>query len=163
MTYSYYLSLGSNINPKILYLKKAIDQLNQIGKIIKKSNIYLTQPWGDKDQPEFYNAMIEYQSELSPEKLLAKIKKIEYDIGRRKTYKWGPRKIDIDLIFCQGIVLSKNNFNLPHIEFNNRLFILKLMAELNKDYIVDGTKKSIKYFLKNCPDKSKIKKMDLVW
>ena len=120
MTYSYYLSLGSNINPKILHLKKAIDQLNKIGRINKKSNIYLTQPWGDKDQPEFYNVMIEYQSELSPLKLLDKIKKIEYEIGRRKTYKWGPRKIDIDLIFCKGIVLAEKKLHLQEKEALSR-------------------------------------------
>ena len=163
MIYNYYLSLGSNIEPKILFLRKSIDRLNKVGKVKKKSNIYLTQPWGETNQPEFYNAMIEYQSKLAPENLLDAIKDIEYNIGRKRRNKWGPREIDIDIIFCKGMVLNKKKLNIPHKDFNKRLFILELMCELDKTYIVDGTKKTVEYFLKICSDKSEIKKADLVW
>jgi 2-amino-4-hydroxy-6-hydroxymethyldihydropteridine diphosphokinase len=163
MIYSYYLSLGSNIDPKILYLKKAFNRLKNIGEIKKKSCIYLTESWGEKDQPDFLNVMIKFKTRLSPVELLVEIKNIEAEIGRKKTYRWGPREIDVDIIFCKGVTINKNNLRIPHKEFSKRLFILKLMAELDRNYRVEGTGKAIDYFLKHCPDKSKIEKMDLLW
>ena len=107
--------------------------------------------------------MIEYQTTYSPEKLLEKIKNIEHEVGRRKSYKWGPREIDIDLIFCKDMIIKKKNLTIPHKEFSNRFFILGLMAEIDEAYIVEGTGKSIKYFLDICPDKSKIEKVIEMW
>ena len=163
MIYSYYLSLGSNIGQKLSYLKKALNKLNEIGSIKRKSTIYQSKAWGYKDQPDFFNGMVEYQSKLCPEKLLVKIKEIEHEIGRRNTGRWRQREIDIDIIFCKGITVNKSELHIPHKEFDKRLFVLVLMAELDESYVVEGTNKTIKYFLRNCPDKLKPVRVDLQW
>ena len=104
MNYNYILSLGSNIEPRHEYLVKASTALNSIGNIIKKSSIYETEAWGNKNQPKYYNAIINFESLLPPRKLLQAIKEIENSIGRKKTSKWGPREIDIDIIIIKNYI-----------------------------------------------------------
>ena len=77
MIYNYFLGLGSNVDPKIDNLKKACDQLSKSGRIIRKSALYETQAWGNKKQANFYNATVNYESLLLPQKLLKEIKNIE--------------------------------------------------------------------------------------
>lgn len=155
--------MGSNIEPRGDYLTKAADKLNSIGKIIKKSSIYETEAWGYKNQSKFYNAILKYESLLSPRKLLRSLKSIEKSLGRNKSFKWGPREIDIDIIFCQEYTSDEPDLKIPHPEFATRRFVLEPMLEVDKDYILSDSNKSITDFLTSCEDQSGIYKLDLSW
>jgi 2-amino-4-hydroxy-6-hydroxymethyldihydropteridine diphosphokinase len=163
MTLKYYLGLGSNIEPKLQHLKDALSSLEDYGSIIKKSSVYCTQPWGRTEQPEFYNAVIEYHTVLAPAELLHKIKIIENKIGRRPSYRWGPREIDIDIIFCDLIRVLKGGLQVPHKHFHRRRFVLEPMAELNKDLQLHENLISINDLLNKCDDKSQVKKLNINW
>jgi 2-amino-4-hydroxy-6-hydroxymethyldihydropteridine diphosphokinase len=163
MTYNYILSLGSNIEPRKDYLLKASKKLNSIGNILKKSSIYETEPWGNKNQSNYYNAIVKFESFLSPTKLLQSLKSIERSIGRKKTFHWGPREIDIDIIFCRDYTLNEPDLKIPHPEFALRRYVLEPMAEVDKDYVSSDSNRSITEILALCKDQSGIYKLDLSW
>ena len=95
-----YLSIGSNLGDRINYLKKALEKLKQNNiQIIKSSNIIETEPYGYKEQGKFLNMAVEIDSDLEPFELMKLISKIESELGRIRTKRWGPRVIDIDIIF----------------------------------------------------------------
>ena len=159
----YFLSLGSNIEPKIQYMQTALDKLSKYGTIIKKSDIYQTKAWGERNQPDFYNAMIEFDSDLQPKILLEKIKQIEKDTGRTQTYFWGPREIDIDIIFCQDQTLNETDLKIPHPEYTRRRFILEPIIEIDEDYSHTGSENTITEHLRKCEDQSSVYKLDISW
>jgi 2-amino-4-hydroxy-6-hydroxymethyldihydropteridine diphosphokinase len=163
MTYTYILSLGSNIEPRHDNLSKAISQLSSIGSVIKKSSIYETEAWGDKDQSNFYNAIIKYNSPKDPRQLLTSIKDIEKLIGRQQTQHWGPREIDIDIIFCQDQTLNETDLKIPHPEYTRRRFVLEPILEIDEDYSHTGSDNTITEHLMECEDQSSVNKLDISW
>lgn len=163
MKYNYILGLGSNIEPRLDYLSNAISELSKIGSIIKKSSIYETEAWGNKNQSDFYNAIIKFKSSLDPRTLLIKIKHIEKYIGRKETTHWGPREIDIDIIFCDDHSYDESFLKIPHPEFSERRFILEPLVEIDADYSYYKSTKTINEILTNCKDQSSIYKLDLIW
>ena len=157
MIYKYYLGLGSNIEPRIQFLQKALEELNKIGKITKKSAIYETSPWGVQEQPNFLNAIIRFRSEQDPFDLLKSIKTIERKLGRRnQKEKWTAREIDIDILFSDKIFINKEFLTLPHQHFKDRNFVLIPMAELNDRYKPDNHNHNINHYRKNCFDNSNV-------
>jgi 2-amino-4-hydroxy-6-hydroxymethyldihydropteridine diphosphokinase len=163
MIYKYYLGLGSNIEPRLEYLIKACKQLTSGGKILKKSSLYQTEAWGEKDQEYFINAVIEFESALEPQNLLNEIKNIEKLLGRQQRTKWGPREIDIDILFCYNTAVDQTGLQIPHSRFRERRFVLEPMSELNSKFIVTPGGQTISYFLDSCPDQSYIKKLKAKW
>jgi len=163
MIYNYILSLGSNIEPRLTYLTQACELLLSIGHIRHKSSIYETEAWGHKDQAHYYNALIEFEAPLRPQILLQELKNIENKIGRSPSFHWGPREIDIDIIFCQDCTINEPNLQIPHPEFAQRRFILEPMLEINENYVITNTNKKIVDFLNNCQDPSDIQKLTINW
>ena len=164
MMYKYYLGLGSNIEPRYNFLQNAICELNYIGEIKKKSGIYESLPWGNTDQNKFLNAVVRFYSELDPFNLLSKIKIIEQRIGRKHNReKWGPREIDIDILFSDNIFIRKDVLKIPHEQFKNRNFVLVPMAELNSNYRPEYNGMDIKYFLDNKTDQSVVRQTNISW
>jgi 2-amino-4-hydroxy-6-hydroxymethyldihydropteridine diphosphokinase len=161
--YNYYLSLGSNISPRTRYMTTALAELAQIGSVVKKSSLYESEPWGKKNQPLFLNAIILFQTDLSPFILLQNIKQIEKKIGRTQTGRWGPRNIDIDIIFCSNLSIKNKELNIPHLRYKDRKFVLIPMMELDKSYRVDGISATIETVLKNCSDRSYIQAINTSW
>ncbi|HPD19020.1 MAG TPA: 2-amino-4-hydroxy-6-hydroxymethyldihydropteridine diphosphokinase [Candidatus Goldiibacteriota bacterium] len=140
-----YFSLGSNIGDKRKNLKNAIELLKKNNvKILKMSSIYETEPVCYKNQPYFYNACIKTKTTLKPLDLLCKIKKIEKQLGRVKTKKWGPRIIDIDILFYNNIIFKDRHLIIPHPEIVKRNFILIPLYEIEKNFIHPEKKLKIK-------------------
>ena len=155
MKYKYYLGLGSNIEPRFEFLKKAIIELNKIGNIAKKSAIYDSIPWGNKQQNNFINAVVRFYSDLNPFHLLSYVKEIEKKIGRNSHNEiWGPREIDIDILFADTICISKDYLTIPHKYFKQRNFVLKPMAELNSIYKPENNENDVEYYLEHSIDNS---------
>ncbi len=163
MNYSYILGLGSNIEPRHDYLLKAISELLKIGTVKKKSSIYETEAWGNKNQSDFYNAIIKFDSSLSPSALIKSIKKIEKLIGRKQTSHWGPREIDIDIIFCQDYTYDGSDLKIPHPQYAERRFILEPLLEIDENFVYFEGDKTIYDILSLCKDRSSIHKLDLIW
>ncbi|OEG62670.1 MAG: 2-amino-4-hydroxy-6-hydroxymethyldihydropteridine diphosphokinase [Halanaerobium sp. MDAL1] len=126
-----YLGLGSNIEPKVEYLKKAVIKLAEHDKIVvkKTSSLYLTKAYGYQDQADFINAVVHLKTALNPEKMLQTVLQIEKDLGRVRTKKWGPRTIDIDILFFGDLEYQSNDLIIPHPEIKKRAFVLIPLIE----------------------------------
>jgi 2-amino-4-hydroxy-6-hydroxymethyldihydropteridine diphosphokinase len=161
--YKYHLSLGSNIAPRSTHLKQAVDQLAEIGEIAAKSGIFETSPWGFTDQPNFLNANIRLYSACAPPELLVRIKAIEERMGREAGPRWGPRIIDIDIIWCDQIRLNEQDLALPHPHFQDRRFVLEPLREITETLQMSDGLTSVSDLLANCNDKSVVHKTEIIW
>ena len=139
---SIFLSLGSNIGDKAYNLKTALNKLSQILEIKKISSIYETEPLLHQDQDNFLNIITEVSYSQKAENLLTNIKDIEKKMGREATFRFGPRIIDIDIIFFNCQEINEDNLTIPHKEWKNRLFVIAPLYEI-LDKKIDQSKYNI--------------------
>jgi 2-amino-4-hydroxy-6-hydroxymethyldihydropteridine diphosphokinase len=126
-----YIGIGSNIGDRRANCLAAIDLLRQNGQtILKRSSSYETEPWGMEDQPRFINMAIEIETDLPPLGLLSLLKKIEKDMGRLYTGRWGPRVIDLDILLYEDLIITDTELQIPHPGVHERAFVLKPLAEI---------------------------------
>ncbi len=127
-----YIGLGSNIGDKERYLKEAISKISTEKniKIRKQSSFIITEPWGYLDQEDFLNAAIQIETALEPEELMDLLLKIECELNRERTIKWGPRTIDLDILMYDDVVSSNEKIILPHPRMHEREFVLKSLNEI---------------------------------
>ena len=145
-----YLSIGSNLGDRINYINKAIEKLKQNNiKIIKSSNIIETEPYGYKEQGKFLNMAVEIDSDLEPFELMELISRIESELGRIRTVRWGPRVIDIDIIFYDSLTINEPDLKIPHPDMQNRLFVLKPLQEIAPDFVHPVLNKTITELLES--------------
>jgi 2-amino-4-hydroxy-6-hydroxymethyldihydropteridine diphosphokinase len=132
--------LGSNIGDKPENIKKALALIEALGiaRLSAVSRIYRTPPWGVLDQGDFANACAIGETTLSPYELLAAVKKIEADMGREPSRRWGPRLIDVDILFLGDHTLDDPELTLPHKELFGRGFVLLPLAEIAPGLVLDG-------------------------
>lgn len=143
-----YLLLGSNLGNREKNIDNAINELKACGIIIsKKSSLYNTAPWGYAEQPEFLNQALECLTSLEPFELLKEIKSIEKKMGREKTVRYGPRIIDIDIIFYDDLILKSEKLTIPHPLMHERLFVLKPLSEIAPDFVHPELKLTVKQLL----------------
>ena len=148
-----FLLTGGNMGDRLQILEKALEEITiQIGAVIKKSSVYETAPWGIADQPAFLNQVLLVHSLLSPQDILKTILSIESNMGRKRNEKFGPRIIDIDLLFYNDLILQSPDLVIPHPEIANRRFVLVPLVELNKNFKHPVLKKSVFQLLNECPD-----------
>ena len=127
---SIYLSLGSNIGNRENNLKLALKELSEILRIKKISSIYETEPLLYQKQDNFLNIVVEVSYFDEAESLLKNIKAIEKKMGREATLRFGPRIIDIDIIFFNGQKINDESLTIPHKEWKNRLFVIAPLYEV---------------------------------
>lgn len=130
-----YFGIGTNLGDRTENLKNAIEALSRIGKILATSKIYETTAWGITEQDDFLNQVIIIDTNLKPQEILDAIQKIEKSLGRTPTIQWGPRLIDIDILFIADKVITEKNLTIPHPHIANRNFVLIPMMELEPDFI----------------------------
>jgi 2-amino-4-hydroxy-6-hydroxymethyldihydropteridine diphosphokinase len=130
-----YLGLGSNLGDRAGYLRRARENLAPEVKLLRASSVYETPPWGYSDQPAFLNQVVEVQTDLEPEALLAKLKGIESELGRVKNFRYGPRCIDLDILFYEHCVYQSERLTIPHPSLAERAFVLVPMNELAPNFI----------------------------
>jgi len=158
-----YLSLGSNIKNKRKNLQNAIKLLKKNNiKILKISSLYKTEPVGYKNQPYFFNICIKAKTTLNPKELLYIIKKIEKQMGRKSHVKWGPRIIDIDILFYNNIILKGKQLTIPHPEIKNRKFVLIPLNEVVKKIYYSNKYLILKNIIKNNKFKEGVKKIGVL-
>ena len=129
---SCYLGLGSNISDRVGMIARAVTCLGSQGDIVLRrvSHMYLTKPWGNIDQDDFVNAVAAIETHLEPSQLLAKVKTIEGELGRRPTPRWGPREIDIDILLYGDRIVREDGLTIPHPYICERTFVLVPLVEI---------------------------------
>ena len=130
-----YLGLGSNLGDREANLKSALKQLGQEARIVKVSSLYETEPVGYKDQPWFLNCACSVETDLSPQALLKLAKTIETKLGRKPTLRFGPRLIDIDILFYDDLILDSPDLVIPHPRLVERAFVLVPLKEIAPDLV----------------------------
>lgn len=149
-----YLLLGSNLGNREENLFRARDYINNSYPILACSSIYQTQAWGNTEQPDYLNQVIQISCTNSPQVLLKQILCIENDMGRIRTIKWGARTIDIDILFYGQTIIHESNLIIPHPEIANRRFTLLPFAELANDFTHPILNKNCAQLLRECADQS---------
>jgi len=130
-----YLSLGTNLGDRPANLQAALAYLRQGIDVTAVSSVYETEPWGVVDQPAFLNVCAAGKTGLSPHELLHFCQNVETRVGRRPTYKWGPRLIDIDILFYEDQVLVEDDLAVPHPFIEERAFVLAPLADIAPDLV----------------------------
>lgn len=127
-----YISIGSNIGEKSKNIEESIERIKSVKeiKVSKVSKLIQTAPWGFEEQDEFVNGVIEIKTTLSPKELIRTLLKIELDMKRERVLRWGPRIIDLDVIFYDNLTSSDEEIILPHPRMEERSFVLEPLNEI---------------------------------
>ena len=126
-----YIALGSNLGDKEKNLKEALQRLEQKGvEILRVSDFIQTEPYGVTDQPAFLNAVAEIRTDRSPLELLHALLQVEQDMGRKRLRHWGERNIDLDLLLYHGDIIDLPELKVPHLDMQNRDFVLRPLAQI---------------------------------
>lgn len=135
-----YLGLGSNVGDKAAMLAEAVTRLGGTPgiRVVARSRDYRTPPWGDTDQDWFLNAALGVDTDLTPHDLLEAGLAIEAALGRVRERRWGPRRIDIDVLSYEGAEVSDERLVLPHRFVRDRAFVLVPLAEIAPDLVIGG-------------------------
>jgi len=156
MTHTIYLSLGSNLGDRQANLRTAITSLPPQVQPEIQSAVYETEPWGYSDQPAFLNLVIKATTLLEPNELLKYLKNIEVVMGRQETFRFGPRLIDLDILFYDDLVMDTPELTIPHPHITERAFVLIPLAEIAPDLFHPHLGQTIQQ-LKTLVDASSIK------
>jgi len=149
-----YLLLGSNEGDRFSWLGNALQLIGeQCGQVSAISSIYQTAAWGLENQAAFLNQVLKIETSLSPEQLLAATLGIEISLGRHRQIKWGPRIIDIDILFYDNAVINEPGLIIPHPMLHRRRFTLVPLAEIAPSLIHPVLNKTITELLSDCEDK----------
>ena len=127
---SIFLSLGTNVGDKNKNLLEGLTFLKEFVNILSISSVYKTEPLLYEDQEDFLNIVTEIDYQGTAKSLLLIIKDIEKQMGRKKTFRYGPRIIDIDIIFFKGEEINEEDLIIPHYDWHNRLFVIQPLYEL---------------------------------
>ena len=153
-----YLGLGGNLGNPARQLAAARRALEKVGvHILKKSSLYETEPMGCASQPWFINQVLEVETEASPKELLTLAKEIERKGGRRPGPRNGPRKIDIDILIMDGVILRTDSLTVPHPRLAGRRFVLLPLAEIAPRLLHPVLGKTVRVLLRDCPDTSGVR------
>ncbi len=132
-----WLSLGSNLGERDANLRTALHMLEALPETLleKTSSIIETKPWGYTRQPQFLNCAARIETTLTPDDLLKACQDIERRIGRERNIRWGPRTIDIDIVFYGDRVIQQEHLKIPHIHAHERRFVLEPLVEIDPDLV----------------------------
>lgn len=132
-----FVGLGANIGDGIATMRSALDALEDTGRATVRqcSSVYRTTPISEIEQPDFVNAVVELSTDLSPRGLLGLMLATEQRFGRDRTVRWGPRTLDLDLLFAGPLVESLPGLEVPHPELHRRGFVLVPLAEIASGFV----------------------------
>ena len=150
MGHTIYLALGTNLGDRFANLRSAIAALPSHVRVLMESPIYETLPWGYTDQPAFLNMALKARTYLTPLALLSHLKHLETELGRTPTFHYGPRQIDIDILFYDNLVIETSGLVIPHPRLHERGFVLVPLADIAPDLCHPILDKTIHELLTSC-------------
>ena len=157
-----YIGIGSNLGDKADQCERAISKILTFDhhKLLAKSSFFKTQPIGCTSQDWFVNGVIKIETDLGSVDLLRALKMIESQLGRTKTFRWGPRMIDLDILFFDDTEMKTEDLQIPHPLLHERQFVLMPLAEIDRDLIHPVLKKTIGELLENFQEDQGVEKLD---
>jgi dihydropteroate synthase/2-amino-4-hydroxy-6-hydroxymethyldihydropteridine diphosphokinase len=147
MSHTVYIGLGTNQGDRLENIRGAISRFYPELTLIGLSPLYETEPWGYEHQPEFLNIVAKVSVDLSPAALIDHLKGMEAAMGRKKTFRYGPRIIDLDILFYDDLVLEDERVSIPHPSMEGRAFVLVPLGDLAPDLVHPGTGRSVREML----------------
>lgn len=131
-----YLSIGSNMGDRNQFLENAVNTLknNDLTKEVKMSSLIETKPYGPVEQDDFLNGVVELKTLMTPNELLDFLHEIEAEAGRERNIHWGPRTLDLDILFYDKLIYEDDQLIIPHVDLENRYFVLKPLSELAPNF-----------------------------
>ena len=158
MPHTAYIGIGSNLDSPAENCLKADQHLHQHPGItvVARSSLYQSEPFGKTDQDWFINSVAQVKTSLSPEGLLKTCLSIEQEMGRTRNEKWGPRIIDLDILFYDDLIVQQEGLEIPHPGIPERSFVLAPMNEIAPDFIHPRLKKTIESLLQEIPNPQQV-------
>jgi 2-amino-4-hydroxy-6-hydroxymethyldihydropteridine diphosphokinase len=141
-----FIGIGTNLGNRQKNIENAIVELEKIARILKVSSVIETRAYGKTDQPDFLNCVVEIDTNLTPDELLKVLLKIEEKLGRVRKERWGPRIIDLDILFYGNLIIESETLLVPHYDFENRTFFIEPMKEISPDFVHPLLRKHMKNF-----------------
>jgi 2-amino-4-hydroxy-6-hydroxymethyldihydropteridine diphosphokinase len=148
-----YLALGTNLGDRLENLRAAVHALAPSVRVTALSSVYETSPWGYTDQPAFLNMALAAETDLEPLALIAFLKKLETDLGREKTFRNGPRLIDMDILFYDDLRLDEPGLVIPHPRLQERAFVLVPLNDIAPNLIHPELGRAVRDLLKDVETK----------
>jgi 2-amino-4-hydroxy-6-hydroxymethyldihydropteridine diphosphokinase len=157
MTQHLFLSLGGNLGNTREIFEGAYPHIEKkIGKIAVYSSIYQTEAWGPIPQEDFLNQVVLVTTTLKPEACLTELLEIERQFGRERKERWGPRTLDLDILFYGDVIIAASDLSIPHPRIAERKFILTPLAEIAPLFEDPTSRKSMTALLAACADESQV-------
>ena len=135
MNHTVFIALGTNLGKRKANLRAAIKALPPDVTVLAESHVYETPPWGYEDQSAFLNMAVKAETEMEPEPLLKYLKQLEVELGREQNFRWGPRLIDLDILFYDDLVIDTPPLVIPHPRLHERAFVLVPLADVAPEVV----------------------------
>ncbi len=147
-----FIALGSNLGDSKGYIEGAVIALKEDRNVLveKLSDLLVTKPYGGVEQPDFLNGVLEIKTLYHPEELLVNLNELERAAGRERTIHWGPRTLDLDIIFYDKLIYESENLIIPHVDMQHRDFVLKPMVQLAPNFRHPILQKTMQELLEEC-------------
>lgn len=160
-----YVGIGSNLGDREFLIRKAVESLRQLPQtnVSGVSSLYDTEPVGETEQPPFLNAVAWIETELLPRELLWQMLLIEKRMGRVRSKRWGPRSIDLDLLFYDDELIEEPDLQVPHPEAHRRAFVLYPLLELDPNFRHPVTGETVRRMIQKLPPNPPVRKLGRFW
>ena len=162
MDNSAHIGIGSNQGDPVTNCTVAIDHIcaSERNRLLQQSSYYRTEPWGHRDQDDFINLAIKIQTSYTVLELLDFLQGIERELGKNRTVQWGPRTIDLDILFYNNDNFTSSELTIPHPHIGKRGFVLIPLEEIDPHLVHPVYHKTITQLLHNLDDRSGVTKLD---
>lgn len=156
-----YIGIGSNVGDKARQCERGVSELLKLDRhrLLRRSSLYKTQPIGHIAQDWFINLVIKLETEMDAPTLLCSLKEIESRLGRVKTLRWGPRAIDLDILFFNDHQIQKDDLTVPHPLIQDRQFVLVPLVEIDPDFTHPVLKKTVKELLERLKEDQGVERL----